>query len=156
MVALYHYTKKKSVLDDELEAKTKSLQKEFDLKALPIYQTQSELITGQRAPTGEELTNLQIYLDGETVNTDVVGPVENFWGKAITNCRAIQEHLNPDGPNDRDSEVLKHLTKVEVRYVENSDDFTLVFTFRENEYFTNTELTKKFYFKEKTQATQAS
>jgi nucleosome assembly protein 1-like 1 len=34
-----------------------------------------------------------------------------------------------------------------VIYTPSSDDFTLKFTFRENEFFTNTELTKTFHFK---------
>lgn len=46
VVALYYYTQKKEKLDDELEKKIKSLQKEYDMKALPIYDSQSELITG--------------------------------------------------------------------------------------------------------------
>jgi len=39
---------------------------------------------------------------------------------------------------------LKSLKKVELDISHDSRDFTIVFTFGENEYFTNTELRKKF------------
>lgn len=42
---------------------------------------------------------------------------------------------------------MSYLERVQVEYTPDSDDFTIKFTFRENEYFTNTELTKKFFFK---------
>lgn len=45
--------------------------------------------------------------------------------------------------HDKDEEILKKLTDIEIRREENSEDYTIVFHFDENEYFTNKELTKK-------------
>jgi hypothetical protein len=89
VAALFHYTKKKEVLDNELEAKIKSLQRDYDLKALPIYDSQNELISGKRVPTAEELTDLKTYFKEEESTEEFVAntdPLEGFWGKAIGNC----------------------------------------------------------------------
>lgn len=44
--------------------------------------------------------------------------------------------------------MLKFLTRIQAELATDSDNFTLRFTFKENEHFTNTELTKTFHFKE--------
>lgn len=45
--------------------------------------------------------------------------------------------------------MLKYLTKVELQLEKDNNNFTIVFTFSQNEYFTNTVLSKKFIFSEK-------
>jgi nucleosome assembly protein 1-like 1 len=56
---------------------------------------------------------------------------------------------NPEGANEKDNEVLKHLKRIELEITAENNDFTLVFHFEENEFFTNTELRKKFFFADK-------
>lgn len=45
---------------------------------------------------------------------------------------------------EKDKEILKYLTSIEVEMSADTPVFTLRFTFKDNEYFTNKELTKKF------------
>ena len=48
---------------------------------------------------------------------------------------------------EKDETALKHITNLELKKVE-GEDFELIFTFSENEFFTNTTLTKKFFIKD--------
>ena len=45
--------------------------------------------------------------------------------------------------HEKDEEILKNLTNVQIQREDNSENFTLLFTFEANEFFTNTQLTKK-------------
>jgi nucleosome assembly protein 1-like 1 len=47
---------------------------------------------------------------------------------------------------ERDLEVLKSLKRVDLELFEGKNDFKLVFTFGENEFFTNTVLSKKLCY----------
>lgn len=48
--------------------------------------------------------------------------------------------------SDKDHEVLAHLDKVEFQLFPQKNDFSLTFTFKPNEFFENTVLTKKFLY----------
>lgn len=47
-----------------------------------------------------------------------------------------------------DEQLLKHLENIHVTDEEGSDNFTIHFTFRENDIIKNTELTKRFVLKD--------
>ena len=122
--------------------------------ALPLYELQSQIIMGERAATSEELVNLDLYF-GESecaLKEELRGnrdPLVGYWGRALEKCEEIQMRFNSEGANEKDSEVLKHLKRIQLEMSQESNDFTLVFHFEQNEHFTNTELRKKFFFAEK-------
>ena len=47
---------------------------------------------------------------------------------------------------ENDQPILKHLTSIRQIKETNSKNYSLVFDFSENEFFTNTELRKRFVF----------
>lgn len=49
---------------------------------------------------------------------------------------------------DRDHEVLKSLKQINLEITADTNNFALKFTFDNNDFFTNQELTKKFYYKD--------
>lgn len=60
---------------------------------------------------------------------------------------------------EKDEEVLKFITNITCETFDDSDNFTLHFHFAQNEFFTNTTLSKKFFMKdeedcEKTEGTE--
>lgn len=61
----------------------------------------------------------------------------------MKNCDSFTAVWGP-----KDQEILKHLKQINLEIAQGTDNFTLKFTFEANEYFTNTELTKAFFYKE--------
>ena len=72
----------------------RGLQKSYDLKALPLYVQQNEIIEGKRAATAEELKDLDSYFtEAEVVvkeqSRESSKPITGYWGKAIENCEEV-------------------------------------------------------------------
>jgi len=104
----------------------------------------NDLINGTRAPTEDELKNLnQYFTDEELVKKDEllsqIKPISDFWLTAIKHHALFKEVLN-----ENDEKALKHLTRVEYKQSEDAQhplDFTLNFHFAANDYFENELLT---------------
>jgi nucleosome assembly protein 1-like 1 len=132
------------VLDEELEKKIRELTIEFDKKAVPLYDKQNEIIQG-RALTSEELVEAEHFLTDEEKNqletlSKNTEPIKEFWLRAFKNNDILAPEVQ-----EKDEEALKALTSIQYVREENSDNFELIFTFAKNEYFSNTELRKKFF-----------
>lgn len=65
--------------------------------------------------------------------------IPGFWLKAFQNHPRVTEYIE-----EQDCDALEHLQDVTVETAEDLKSFKLVFTFTENEFFTNTTLTKTF------------
>ena len=63
---------------------------------------------------------------------DIKG-VPGFWSSAITNNSTIGGLVT-----EEDLEALSHITDIRVEYNEAWSGFTLIFSFSENKFFTNT------------------
>ena len=110
---------------------------------------------GERAPNDAELGDIDKFVseaEKAEVNANITAePIDNYWFKVLKNSVVIGIqfiYIIADycHDNDKDWDVLKSLTKVELLLEENSPNFTIKLTFAPNEYFTNEILTKKFYF----------
>lgn len=107
---------------------------------------------GKRKVNEEELQLRKEFLGDEEVE-DNQEPLEGYWAKVFSHCSILKEELG-----DNDLEILKHLQSVrKVKEDSEKKDYTLVFTFSENDHFTNTELRKKFiYVGEETDKTEGT
>ncbi|PWN51230.1 hypothetical protein IE53DRAFT_58711 [Violaceomyces palustris] len=71
---------------------------------------------------------------------EIVADVKDFWFQALVNCMATNVYID-----DVDHEALSHLSNITVeRDLEDPRAASVTFEFRENPYFTNASLTKKF------------
>lgn len=61
----------------------------------------------------------------------------------MTNCDNLAHSFG-----EKDKEILKNLTSIVLESSADTEIFTLRFTFKDNEYFKNKELTKKFIIEE--------
>jgi nucleosome assembly protein 1-like 1 len=66
--------------------------------------------------------------------------VPGFWRTALVNNRNFADLIS-----ERDDEALASLIDIKVSYLEDNPGFVLEFVFSENEFFSNTVLTKKYY-----------
>ncbi|KAI7575223.1 nucleosome assembly protein-like protein, partial [Hortaea werneckii] len=67
--------------------------------------------------------------------------IPEFWLSAMKNS-SLAETIT-----DRDEEALKHLTDIRMEYLDRPG-FRLIFEFAENDFFTNKQLTKTYYYQE--------
>eukprot|EP00049_Salpingoeca_infusionum_P013298 m.248100 g.248100 ORF g.248100 m.248100 type:complete len:416 (-) comp15407_c1_seq5:2253-3500(-) len=153
--------------------KVAQLEKEFAEKFSALYQQRQEIVTGAREPTQEELAVLPQEEaeegvdeeaatgeegeeekateeadadkeEGETLAGDAddedISGIPDFWVSALSNNEMISELIEK-----HDIEVLEALTDIrcELRPEPNTG-FTLIFEFAENDYFTNSTLTKTY------------
>ncbi|EPQ27953.1 uncharacterized protein PFL1_04280 [Pseudozyma flocculosa PF-1] len=71
---------------------------------------------------------------------EIVADVENFWFQSMVNCMAMNVYID-----DADHEALSYLSGVRVeRDLDDPRAATIVFSFRENPFFSDAELVKKF------------
>lgn len=118
------------------------------LNNVTIYLTQiSELISGKRAIKQEELKDLPKYLTEEEIKQAPehlqAHKIEGYWSKCLSSASLIKEAMGKD-----DDLLLQHLDNIHVLDEEGTDNFTIVFSFKENEIIKNKELTKRFELKD--------
>ncbi|KAN0063933.1 hypothetical protein ACQY0O_003539 [Thecaphora frezii] len=74
----------------------------------------------------------------------IVADVEDFWFQSMVNCMAMNVYVD-----DADHEALSYLSDVKVdRDLDDPRAATITFSFRENPFFSDKELVKKFALKE--------
>lgn len=111
-----------------------ALEKKYDLLRSPILEKRKDIVSG----------DVEVELEGtdsvsEADDKDKVTGIPGFWYQCIANHPAIGTLLSED-----DLGALEALTNISCEYNDDYSGFKLTFTFRENEYFTNTELVKSY------------
>ena len=112
------------------------LQDKYDKQYDEIYSKIDDIVntTDKIELTAEEMEKYGITDDGETKRID------DYWEKVIINSRYFTI-------TDKDKVILKYLTKVKmVKLPESVMDFKVDFYFKENEFFSNEILTKKYIY----------
>lgn len=117
----------------------------------PLNDKRREIIQGKVEPTKDEISAgskimeiTDVEEDGAKEEKPLDGPkgIPKFWLTALTNCEETVDLLS-----DRDQEVLEFLEDIEMQYLPKANDgFKLVFHFAENSFFSNTELTKTYFY----------
>jgi len=141
IAALKNLQAKHSDLDAQFEVEVLALEKKFLSLFRPLYEKRSEIVAGTYEPSAEEY-----HRDaGETAkifpeaDESVVG-IPEFWLTALKNSPEFQDTIT-----EKDEAALKHLTDISYSYLESNLGFSLTFTFSDNEFFTNSILTKSYY-----------
>jgi nucleosome assembly protein 1-like 1 len=124
----------------------------FDQKYREIYEQISKIANGQDLPSlnSEEKSRYQIAESASQLEAGI----PNYWGTCLKNSNYFPV-------NEKDEKILTHLRDIRMKPL-NSDgnlDFVIEFEFSPNEYFTQTLLTKTYFFDkeeeiEKTQGCQ--
>lgn len=148
--ALKNLSKKNSSIERELQKEIHELEKKFFLQHKPIYEKRQEIINGVYEPTEEESTLTEADLENEDVlpsppaEGDVpTKGIPEFWLTCLKNLPPLQDVITPE-----DDGALKHLVDIKYEYLEGNPGFRLDFVFEENEYFTNTVLSKSYFLSE--------
>eukprot|EP00961_Rhodomonas_salina_P104013 1399950-Rhodomonas_salina.1 len=119
-------------LDDEvstLEAayrkEMRELERKYEGLEAPIFEKRKAILSGEQKPDKADGTG-----------------VPDFWLGAMQNCSMIAANIT-----EKDEAILKSLTNITSQTLpeETGIGFKLTFHFKENEFFTNKELTKTYF-----------
>lgn len=122
-------------LDEEVEKiqvefrkEFRALQRKYEALEAPIFTKRSDIVSGAVKPADSKIA------DGTGI--------PDFWLGAMRNCACISENVT-----EKDEVILKFLENVKAITLpeEEGIGFRLEFTFKPNEHFTNTVLTKTYF-----------
>jgi len=142
-------------LEAEFQEEVLQLEKKYFARYTPLYQKRAQIVNGVAEPTEEEVAAGKAQDDDEEEESksdaraedkieakeDLKG-VPEFWLSAMKNHYPLAETIT-----DRDEAALKFLTDIRMTYLDRPG-FKLIFEFAENEFFTNKEITKTYYYQE--------
>ncbi|KAJ1991025.1 histone chaperone [Dimargaris cristalligena] len=147
------YQSEHAKLETEFHKEIFALEKKYLGLYKPLYEKRSQVVNGSLEPTDAEVeAGKKVDADSDDeaeeepaakaddADSPVTG-VPEFWLTCMKNHGQIDELIS-----DRDQEALKHLTDITLEYLEDEHAFRLVFTFAPNEFFTNTKLTKTYFY----------
>ena len=144
-----------SKLEARFQERVLELEKEFFALYTPLYERRAKIINGSTEPTKEEVAagTPEDEEEGDAkakpaaadskVPEDVSG-IPEFWLTAMKNQVSLAELIT-----DRDEACLRFLTDIRMKYLDRPG-FQLIFVFAKNEFFTNTDLKKTYYYQEDT------
>ncbi|KAG9013163.1 hypothetical protein FRB94_003603 [Tulasnella sp. JGI-2019a] len=130
---------------------------ELDKKYLalynPVFDRRQKILIGEAEPTEEEVKlgeeqSLKDDPDAEPLAEDAdkdkdadVKGIPDFWLTALRNHLDISELIT-----ERDEGAMHSLKDIRLEYLTDKDGYTIHFHFSPNEYFTNTILSKTYYY----------
>ncbi|KAL8755422.1 MAG: hypothetical protein Q9199_003645 [Rusavskia elegans] len=145
--------KEHSKLEVQFQEEVLQLEKKYFAKFSPLYEKRAKIVNGATEPTEEEVKAGE-SADGEEeesakaespedqeANANLAG-IPEFWLSAMKNQVSLAELITA-----RDEAALKLLTDIRMEYLE-KPGFRLIFEFAENEFFTNKQMTKTYYYQE--------
>ncbi|KAG0634617.1 nucleosome assembly protein [Tuber brumale] len=147
--------KEHAKLEAEFQEEVLQLEKKYFAKYTPLYQKRAQIVNGVAEPTEEEVaagkaqdddeeeeSKLEVKAEDKVEAKEDLKGVPEFWLSAMKNHYPLAETIT-----DRDEAALKFLTDIRMTYLDRPG-FKLIFEFAENEFFTNKEITKTYYYQE--------
>ncbi|KAI8065590.1 hypothetical protein BC940DRAFT_303775 [Gongronella butleri] len=156
LFGLKFFQSKHAELEGQFQEEVLALEKKYLALYQPLYNKRSEVIRGQYEPSADEIA-LGKKLEAEEAEVPVPEPsssvkeddeaapvtgVPEFWLTSLKNHPQISDTIT-----ERDEAALQHLVDVRMQYMD-KPGFKIEFEFSENDYFTNTVLSKTYYYQE--------
>lgn len=120
-----------SIMKDYLRERA-ALEKKYEALLQPLYQERAAVVRGDRDAA-------MIAAENENENADLVKGIPQFFATAMAHMDAIGELICED-----DVDCLEHLSDITCVDREDGMGFCLTFSFKPNDYFTNTTLSKQY------------
>ena len=147
--------KEHAKLEIAFQAEVLELEKKYSTKFNPLYEKRAKIINGAAEPTEEEVKAgeeeddededdkaMKVDSAEEEPQSETATGIPEFWLSAMKNHPSVAELIT-----DRDEAALKHLTDIRMEFLD-KPGFRLVFEFAENEFFTNSLITKTYHFQD--------
>ena len=139
LVAIKKLVCERMKLENDFKKEHNQLEAKYEKLYEPIYEKRKNIIQGITKPNIEEIKDKlsELKISEEDAKKENENGIPEFWSKCLENCPDIEPL------NDKDKEILKKLIDIKCESQENGN-FTLIFTFEPNDYFTDTQLKKEF------------
>ncbi|KAF8539256.1 putative nucleosome assembly protein [Trichophaea hybrida] len=141
--------KEHSKLEAQFQEEVLQLEKKYFAKFTPLYEKRAKIVNGLEEPTEEEVVAGKEDEDSDTEDakkkeesTETMTGIPEFWLSSMKNNALLAETIT-----ERDEAALKHLTDIRLSYLD-TPGFKLHFVFANNEFFTNKEITKTYYYQD--------
>ena len=146
LVAIKKLVCERMKLENDFKKEHNKLEAKYDELYQPIYEKRKNIIQGITKPNIEEIKDKlsELKISEEEAKKENENGIPEFWSKCLENSPDVQPL------NDKDKEILKKLIDLKCESQENGN-FTLIFTFEPNDYFTDTELRKEFIVDEESE-----
>lgn len=143
-------------LEAQFQEEVLQLEKKYFAKFTPLYEKRAKIVNGETEPTDAEVEagkDDEDDEDGAEVEKPEAGEsqvpedakgIPEFWLTAMRNQLSLAELIT-----ERDEEALKALTDIRMEYLERPG-FRLIFEFAPNDFFTNTTISKTYFYREDT------
>ena len=143
LVAIKKLVCERMQLENDFKKEHNKLEAKYDKLYQPIYEKRRRIIDGTEKPNFEEIKDKlnELKISEEEAKNEKEKGIPEFWGKCLENSPDVQPLT------EKDKKILKKLIDLKCESQENGN-FTLIFTFEPNDYFTNTELRKEFILDE--------
>ncbi|KAK9467431.1 hypothetical protein V1512DRAFT_261180 [Lipomyces arxii] len=152
--------KKHSELEAEFRKEILELEKKYAGLYKPLYARRAEIVIGTIEPSADEIEvgkQEEEDEDDEDIEeededekdaeppfpADVKG-IPEFWLTALKNMPSLAESIT-----EKDEQALKALIDITVEYID-EPGFKLVFKFAANDFFTNSTISKTYYYQAET------
>lgn len=139
------------VLEKDFHNEILALEKKFAERCQALHTQRAEIISGKNEPTAELIEAGKATADKEEEGVTKKGSkpdvkeikgIPEFWLTCLKNHGRIAEIIS-----ERDEEALLSLVDITVKHFDDSNGYSLLFEFAENEFFSNNVLSKSYYFK---------
>lgn len=127
------------------------LEKKYFALFTPLYEKRTKIVNGKAEPTEEEINagaeddeeedEAKETKPAKAGDADIKG-IPEFWLTAMKNSQALSATIT-----DRDEAALKYITDIRINYPD-KHGFQLIFEFADNEFFTNKQITKTYYYQD--------
>ncbi|KAL8847414.1 MAG: hypothetical protein Q9221_007560 [Calogaya cf. arnoldii] len=145
--------KEHSKLEVQFQEEVLQLEKKYFAKFSPLYEKRAKIVNGATEPTeeevkagesadGEDEESAKAESPGDPESNANLAGIPEFWLSAMKNQVSLAELITA-----RDEAALKLLTDIRMEYLE-KPGFRLIFEFGENEFFTNKQMTKTYFYQE--------
>jgi nucleosome assembly protein 1-like 1 len=145
--------KEHSKLEAQFQEEVLQLEKKYFAKFTPLYEKRAKIVNGKEEPTEEDVVagtepEQNVCADDEKKEkkedepSETMTGIPEFWLSAMKNNVLLADTIT-----ERDEGALRYLTDIRLSYLD-TPGFRLHFQFAENEYFTNTEITKTYYYQD--------
>ncbi|KAJ2890571.1 histone chaperone, partial [Coemansia aciculifera] len=151
-------------IDQQLHLEIYELEKKYNRLYAPLYERRTAIVQGAEEPTDvEKAEGAKIAAaeaedeehkpkpsgikeeqdEEEDESAEPAVGIPEFWLTALRNHPQLSELIT-----ERDEKAIKHLRDLRLTYLEDKPGFKLEFMFEENEFFTNSVLTKTYFYEQ--------
>lgn len=130
-------------IENQYKAERVELERKYNEKRAPVFLKRKQIIAGEIEPElpaaeegGGEPSAAEVAAEGAA---EKIKGIPQFWLTALAHHPVTGEIIQ-----EEDAPALEALEDITITYDETYNVFTLSFYFKENDFFTNTVLTKKY------------